>query len=513
MVSRREVCILFGGVALSAAALGQVSAAPDPGRAAGDTLPRRTPHDVGVDADAVMAWLDAMEAGGVELNSFMVARQGAVAAEGWWWPYQPNFVHMLHSATKSFTGTGVGLAIGEGRLKLDDPVLKFFPGRVSAPSANLQAMTVESLLTQTSGHAHGISGSSWRPLSTSWIDEFFKTPVEYPPGTHFAYSSATSFMLSAIVTRATGQSLADYMRPRFFEPTGMLTPRWDVGPEGVNPGGNGLSTTTADFLKLGLVHLAGGQWNGRQVLPRAWTQAVTRPAHGHDYSYQWWLSPQHDCYFAAGKFGQFCFVFPGLDAVLAFTSGASDLLETRELIHRLALSHMPRICPPKANAAGEAALARRIPGLRVLPALTPKASDLTAKISGREVVCIANADKVARLKLTFDDAVCRFEMTDERGTHVIENGLTDWRRGVTSMTGHYLHHEYEPAQMPVFAGGWWASPRRFDMAWQFVESGFRDTASVYFGETTEDGYDVEFHRGTNVNSGPLQRPVILGVLG
>lgn len=513
MVTRREACLLFGGVTLSAMGGGEGAAATtSPLRAPGDTLPRRAPHEVEVEADAVLAYLDAMKAGGIELDSFMIARHGAVAAEGWWWPYRPDLVHMLHSATKSFTGTGVAIAVGEGRVRLDDPVLKFFPGRVQKPSENLQAMTIESLLTQTAGHAHGISGSSWRPLATSWIDEFFKVPVDYKPGAHFAYSSATSYMLSAIVTKVTGQSLADYMKPRFFEPAGMLTPRWDVGPEGVNPGGNGLSTTTADLLKLGMVHAQGGRWNGRQLLPSSWVEAVGKPSHGNDYSYQWWLSPDHSCYYAAGKFGQYCFVFPKLDAVLAFTAGATDLLETRELLHGLAFTHMPKICPAKATSAGEDALARRAATGRVLPAFQPASSPLAASVSGREINCFPNVDKVGKLKLTFGSKTCRFEMTDDRGTHVIENGLLDWVEGVTTMTGHYLHHEYEPERMPVVAAGRWGAPKRFDMTWQFIESGFRDTASIYFGDDASDGYDVEFRRGTNINSGPLQRPAIMALL-
>ena len=85
--------------------------------------------------------------------------------------------------------------------------------------------------------------------------EFFKIPLAYAPGERFVYTSAASYMLSAILTRLTGQTMHDYLKPRLFEPLGIAGEAWDVGPDGVNPGGNGLVETTAALLKLGILHL------------------------------------------------------------------------------------------------------------------------------------------------------------------------------------------------------------------------------------------------------------------
>lgn len=502
MRSRREALLRIGGSLLAAGAGGwaRIGAAG----AARDGLPRSGAKS-GVNPDAVLAFLDDCAAQHLELDSLMLWHAGAVAAEGWWRPYRPDLVHMLHSATKSFTGTGVGIAIAEGRLSLDDPVLKFFPGRVASPGANLQAMQVRHLLSQTSGHAIGISGSQWRPLATSWVDEFFKVPVPYAPGTHFAYSSATSYMLSAIVTRVTGRSLADYLAPRLFEPMGMRGVRWDVGPEGVNPGGNGLSTTTADFLKLGVLHLTRGRWNGRQLVSPAWIAAATSPQGEADYGYQWWLAPDGLGYYAAGKFGQFCFVFPGLDGIVTVTAGLADNEATRERMHALTFRHAPRLfAAARPDAAANRRLADRVAALRLLAPLQPSSSPLAARVSGRTFMCADNADGVRSVRLVFAGDACRFEMSDARGNHVVVNGLTDWREGDTTITGGYLHHEYEPDLMRIVAGGRWTAPNRFEMTWQFVESGFRDTAALTF-----DGDQVRYDRSVNINSGPLARPTIV----
>lgn len=504
MTTRREALVLLGGATALAAAGDGWAKATTPARAFIDGFERVAPHTVDVDADAVIAFLDDARAKGLELDSFMLWRKDKVAAEGWWWPYRPPLVHMLHSATKSFVSAGVGIAISEGLIGLDDPVLKFFPDRATTPSANLEAMTVESLLTQTSGHAIGISGSQWRPLKTSWVDEFLKVPVPYAPGEHFAYSSATSYMLSAIITQRTGKTLHEYLRPRLFEPAQMHGVQWDVGPENINPGGNGLSVTTADFLKLGVLHLTQGRWKGRQVIPADWVAAVGVPRHGNPYGYQWWVAPDGQGFFAAGKFGQFCFVSPKLDAVLTVTSGVADNEETRNIMHALGFGHLARMCG-QATTADEPALRARIAGLRVLPPLRPAASPMARQVSGATYACAPNEDQVASIGLSFDKNLCRFTLNDPRGDHQVEVGLADWRESETTITGAYLHHEYQPDRMRVVAGGRWAAPNRFEMSWQFVESGFRDTVALTF-----EGDTVRYDRGVNVNSGPLHRPTITG---
>lgn len=196
-----------------------------------DGLARSTPEAQGVSSAAIMDFLDEVERNAYEMHGFMLWRSGHVVAEGWWEPYGPERIHMTHSLTKSVTASAVGIAIAEGRFKLDDKVVSFFPEHLPATvSANLAAMTVRDLLTMRTGHEKMTSGSVWRPIKTSWIAEFFKIPVKFEPGTKFVYTSAATYMLSAIITQTTGQSTADYLKTRFFEPLGITGYEWDVGP-------------------------------------------------------------------------------------------------------------------------------------------------------------------------------------------------------------------------------------------------------------------------------------------
>jgi CubicO group peptidase (beta-lactamase class C family) len=114
------------------------------------------------------------------------------------------------------------------------------------------------------------------------------------------YTSAASYMLSAILTKVTGESLHDYLKPRFFAPLGIEGEQWDVGPDNINPGGNGLTMRTADLLKLGVLHAQGGLWENRRVLSEAWVSEATR-SHGDNYGYQW-TTTAGGAYLAIGIF-------------------------------------------------------------------------------------------------------------------------------------------------------------------------------------------------------------------
>lgn len=470
-----------------------------------DGFVRASPSARGIDACSIGLFLDQADTLGVELNSFMLWRAGAVVAEGWWWPYRPDLRHMMHSATKSFLSAAVGLAISEGKFALDDRISSFFPKHAPLfASENRGAITVADLLTQTSGHARGASGSQWRRIPTSWIAEFLKIDVPFQPGTVFRYSSATSFMLSAIITRTTGDNVHSFIKPRLLEPLGIDDLTWDMGPENINPGGNGISARTADLLKLAVLHHQGGIWNGQRVLPADWVGASVTPKRGNPYGYHWWVGPGAT-YYAYGVFGQFAFVFPEHDAILVTTAAAPYGEET---LRSLVWHHFPAMFDralPASPATGEAALADRLARLRLLPALSSVRSKLERDISDVVFRADDNDDAIEWIKLRFDEDRCVFTAKVAEREHEVIIGLCEWIEGHTTMPGGFLHHGYDPPTLRVVAGGRWSAPNRFDMTWQFNETAFRDTVSITF-----DGADaLTLLRSVNTNSTlPVRPPVV-----
>ena len=471
-----------------------------------DGLTRGSPGDANVDSRVVLNFIDEVFANELDLHSFMLYRHGNVVAESWSWPYESHRPHIMHSLTKSVTACGVGLAIDEGHFSLEDKVVSFFDGELpDVVSDELAAMSVRDLLTMQAGHAESVSGSVFRPIKTSWVVEFFKIPVVSEPGTEFLYSSALSFILSAIVTRTTGEAVRDYLEPRVFKPLGISGLTWGSSPNGISSGGNGLTWMTADSLKLGILHLNKGQWDGQQVLPRSWVEGATRaqvPA-GH-YGYQWWVNEPADAYYAVGAFGQYSVVFPKHDAVLAITAGVAlgSPLESLIFKHFPAAFGNADLVP---SDAGTNELQDRIDNLRLLPLARHTTSPLVPQVSGRTFIIEPNDDNVSTIRLDFSDGRLNFRLVDHRGEHLVRVGLRDWIEGSTSITGDKLHHQYQSDDMKVVAHGQWWDEHTFEMTWQFVETAWVDHVVCRFY-----GDRVSVDRRTNANYASQVAPTLRG---
>ena len=241
---------------------------------AAEPLPRSTPEQQGVSSAAVLDFVAALDSEISHVHGLMVLRNGHVIAQGWWEPYRPEFIHLLHSLSKGFTSTAIGLAISEGTLSLDDRVVSFFPDKLpDEPSWELEAMRIRDLLSMSTGqHDEDLRGI---PLQsgTSLVQTFLHLPVAHKPGTHFVYNTAATFMCSAILQKVTGEKLLDYLRPRLLDPLGIDQATWSESPEGITHGGFGLSVSTESIARFGQLYLQEGVWEGRQLITTDWVRA------------------------------------------------------------------------------------------------------------------------------------------------------------------------------------------------------------------------------------------------
>ncbi len=348
---------------------------------AADPLPRGTPEAQGISTKAIHDYVDALDKIDT-MHSFMVVRHGQVIAEGWWKPEAADKQHVLNSVSKSFNSTAVGMAVAEKKLSLDDKVLKFFPEDAPAdPSENLKAMTVRDLLTMSGGHdTEPKKDASGSPT----VKQFLSAPVVHQPGTHFLYNGMGSYTLSAIVTKVTGQTVEDYLKPRLFEPLGIENARWPSSPEGFSLGAHGLHLLTEDIAKLGQLYLQKGRWNGRQLIPEAWVADATRKHVPNDkephanigvdwhqgYGYQFWRCT-HNAYRGDGAGGQFVVVIPEQDVVVAMTAGRADMQSELDAIWGKLLPAF-EAGPLPADPAAHEALKQKVAGLEARPAKKDK---------------------------------------------------------------------------------------------------------------------------------------------
>ena len=467
-----------------------------------DGLARGAPSASGVDAGRVLAFLDDVDAAGLELHSFMLHGRDRVVAEAWWWPYRPDRPRIMHSLAKSLTACAVGLALEEERFRLTDKVVSFFPDALPAQvDDKLAAMTVEDLLTMRTGHASEVGGPLWRSIDASWIDEFFKIPVVHQPGTTFVYTSAASYMLAAIVTRTTGQTLHDYLRPKIFEPLGVRGETWDIGPDGFNPGGNGFTGTTADILKLGILQVQGGVWEGRRLLPKAWVKDATRPHadNGH-YGYHW-VTYDNGAFSALGMFVQMVMVFPDHGATLAVTAA----IDGSDKLVGIIFKHFPQAfrSAPFADPDADRRLADRLAAIPAPRALASTVARRTTPHARYRVE--TNPPGVTEIAFETTDERCVFHLTDAEGRHSVIAGWDAWIEGHTDIPGRELHHGYRLRGATVVAAAEWLDAQTLRFTWIFAETAFRDTVTCRF---TAAGVTVD--REVNINSAARRLPTLVG---
>ncbi|MDY3979541.1 MAG: serine hydrolase [Tidjanibacter sp.] len=275
-----------------------------------------------------------------ELHSLMVVRNDTVVYERWGRSHSPEELHIAWSMSKTFTAMAVGFAAQDGLLTVDDKVIDFFPNELpQEPSEWLKAMTINNLLTMSSGFSKDYLSRARCGDDFDWAAETLALPVVFCPGTRFAYNSMNTYLLSVIVSRVTGQKLSDYLNERLFKQIGIDNYMWDESPQGYTAGGWGLFLTTESFAKAGLFVLHRGNHNGRQILNAEWIDAMTSPqilqsagtnpppeeleaAKDDDwaqgYGYQMWCS--HNGARFDGAFGQFILIMPEKSAVTVITA-------------------------------------------------------------------------------------------------------------------------------------------------------------------------------------------------
>lgn len=465
-------------------------------------LPRGTPESQGVSSTGLLAFVEAADTQTNKLNSVMIVRHGQVIAEGWWAPYHPEAVHSLYSLSKSFTSTAVGLAIAEGKLKLDDPVTKFFPEDVpNDPSEKLKSMRVSDLLRMATGH-------ETEPKLTPdvhWVKTFLAHPVPFKPGTHFLYNTPATYMQSAIVQKVTGSTVLDYLRPRLLEPLGIENSTWESSPQGISTGGYGLSVRTEDIAKFGQLYLQKGQWQGKQLVPASWIDEATsrqiangsNPASDWDqgYGYQFWRC-RHGAYRGDGAFGQYCIVLPEQDAVIAITSGLGDMQHVLNLVwDKLLPAFQSSPLPPDADS--QAKLQKKLKSL-TLPAQTGTAK--APNVYGRKYVFPVNEAKLQTIRLEAGEQtgdvtiVARIDGTEHRTT--CRPG--EWIQG-TAVWGSFV-------PKPVASSGAWTADDTYTARLCFYETPFTVTATFKF---TED--ELDYRAQQNLSFGPKAAVQFLGI--
>lgn len=292
---------------------------------------RATPESQGISSDLFAALLRELDASkDTEMHHFMALRHGKVICECNFAPYPKGMWHITHSMCKSITGMAIGMLIEEEKLKLDENIYDIFPDHINAFSKIFRpVITVEHLLTMTSGVTFNESGIV---SGNDWLGSFLNASVNGKPGTEFQYNSLNTYVLSAIVTKRTGETLTEYLTPRLFGPLGITKYYWETCPKGITKGGWGLFLCAEDMAKLGQLYLQRGKWNGQQLVSEYWIEISTArhlktQNDTYGYGYQLWMEQRPGSFEYNGMLGQNVIIYPDMDMVLVTNAGNKEMFQ------------------------------------------------------------------------------------------------------------------------------------------------------------------------------------------
>ena len=292
---------------------------------------RATPESQGISSDLFAALLRELDASkDTEMHHFMALRHGKVICECNFAPYPKGMWHITHSMCKSITGMAIGMLIEEGKLKLDENIYDIFSDQINALSKIFRpVITVENLLTMTSGVTFNESGIV---SGNDWLGSFLNASVNGKPGTEFQYNSLNTYVLSAIVTKRTGETLTEYLTPRLFGPLGITKYYWETCPKGITKGGWGLFLCAEDMAKLGQLYLQRGKWNGQQLVSEYWIEISTArhlktQNDTYGYGYQLWMEQRPGSFEYNGMLGQNVIIYPDMDMVLVTNAGNKEMFQ------------------------------------------------------------------------------------------------------------------------------------------------------------------------------------------
>ena len=285
------------------------------------------------------------------LQTLIITRQGEVIAERGYRGHRTTAPTNIKSASKSVISALVGIAIDKGLIEsVDQPIAELL-NRSDLPSQadpRLQRVTVSHLLSMQAGlgSTSGRNYGAW-VASRDWVRAALARPFEAEPGGPMIYSTGSSHLLSAILTRRTGQSTLQLARQWLAPLDGFAISAWTRDPQGIYLGGNEMAMTPRSLLAFGELYRRGGLTApGERLLSQDWIDASWTPRTrsrytGHGYGYGWFITQLagEDVRYGWGYGGQMVYVVPGLEMTVVMTSSTQQpsggAMGHRDALHRL----------------------------------------------------------------------------------------------------------------------------------------------------------------------------------
>ena len=441
-------------------------------------FPRATPESQGIRSEAVMNLIGRLQAEGDMVHSYMLIRHGKVVAEGWWAPYDAETRHALYSVSKSFVSMGIGFAVEDRLMSMNDRVNAFFPDQVLADQDALaREIRVRDLMAMASGQTNDASKAMFAAPAGGQAKAFYATRMAEPPGRRFRYMNGNTAMLAQIHRRVTGaDDLVEYLKPRLFDALGIDDFSWARQPDGTVLGCSGFELRTEDLAKVAQLLLRNGCWNGRRVLPLWWVKQATscqtpygdvldpvlayhmgrtaKPANEKEpndwevgYGYQLWMG-RHETFRLCGAFGQIAIIMPSEDMVFVSHAGGNgaNALSVNAFYDAI----LPGLSkePLPENPSALKALRERSAALSItLPEGAGAPSAHAVEVAARG--CAAGENVFGLKSVKYNVEARLLELKNGIGKQQIEGGANGvWKKG------HAVMENDSTSTLDRMRGGW-----------------------------------------------------------
>jgi len=299
-----------------------------------------TPEQQGMSSGTLVDMVEAIQHSPNRIDSVTIIRNGYMVLDIYFYPFQEDTAHIIHSCTKSIMSTLIGIAIDKGYIKdTDQKLLDFFPDISPANMTPAKKnITLRNVLTMSTGlDSMDSKKYKWAGLikmqkSRDWTKYMLSLPMKEEPGKSFEYSNGSSYLLSAILQKMTGMQSLDFAKKYLFEPLGIQKVKWETNPQGIYVGYGEMWLKPHDMAKFGWLFLKNGKWKNTAIVSEEWVMKATEGHLDTDnfyrYGYQWWID-KNGWYAAAGYRGQRIFVIPEFDMVAVFTSNKAYTIPDR----------------------------------------------------------------------------------------------------------------------------------------------------------------------------------------
>ncbi len=376
-----------------------------------------SPEEQGMSSDTLVALVEIIPDKDIKIRNIIIVRNGRKVLDASFAPYPQETPHIIHSCTKTITATLIGIAIDKGYLdSVDQKVLDFFPGKkIDNRDAAKEKMTIEHLLTMSTGFQCEDSYKfEWAGLRTMmrqpiWADYVLGLPMIHEPGERFEYCNGASYLLTAILQKATGMTALDFANENLFGPLGITGVEWMMDRSGINTGWGNIVMAPADLAKIGYLFLHKGNVDGKQIVSREWMEESVKPhivagTLSDSYGYQVWPNDM-GYYMMLGHAGQYVFVHPDENMVTVVTSclESRKFFVPRQLYHDFILLSVVDDKPLSPDSEGARRLAEVIDdAANPEPQPVPALPGMAAEISGKRFDFDANAAGFQWIELEFE---------------------------------------------------------------------------------------------------------------